>query len=169
MYAKIASISLKVTEIQTDQVAKYAQIDRQLKLLTWIVQSLAAAPACRVGGRGLHQPWVREGGRQREDPPTALHQCPRTLQSLWAEYQNGIGGNKPARLFTMREQGGQNKYKYLRRLIAWNCIKRLLLRGTTLDIGIARILDVYGNISMTRIINKMRADERRGGHSRLCA
>mmetsp|Transcript_26969 Transcript_26969/g.55804 ORF Transcript_26969/g.55804 Transcript_26969/m.55804 type:complete len:112 (-) Transcript_26969:215-550(-) len=44
MYAKIASISLKVTEIQTNQVAKYAQIDRQLRLLTQIVQGLAAAP-----------------------------------------------------------------------------------------------------------------------------
>ena len=51
----IASISLKVTEIQTNQVTKYAQIDRQLRLLTWILRGLAAAPACHVRGCELHQ------------------------------------------------------------------------------------------------------------------
>lgn len=167
MYAKIASISLKVTEIQTNQVAKYAQIDRQLRLLTRVMRGLAAAPARRVGGRELHR--VCEGGRRGGVVPAVIHRCPLTLDALWNEYQNGIGGNKPARLFTRRERGGENKYKYLRRLIVWNCIKRLLLRGTTLEVAIARIHDVYGNISVTRIINRMRADERRGGHARLRA
>ena len=50
--------------------------------------------------------------KSREDPverdyvkTIPLIQCPFTLDILWMKYKFGIGGNKPAKLFTARESG----------------------------------------------------------------
>ena len=85
---------------------------------------------------------------------------------MWEGYTNGIGSNKAARDFTAQERG-RCKYKYSRRLVVWKCIERLVVRGNTLNMAFRRIANVYGDVSMTRLITNMRADERRGGHHRL--
>ena len=85
---------------------------------------------------------------------------------LWDEYVNGIGGRKPAREFT-RVERGRVKHIYSKRLIIWRCIKRLLDRGYTLSTAINKITRVYGDISMTELIKKMRPDKKRGGHASL--
>ena len=39
---------------------------------------------------------------------------PKNLNELWQEYEVGISGRKPAKLFSQSEQGGKNKHKYCR-------------------------------------------------------
>jgi hypothetical protein len=160
IYAKASGTSVRVTEMQNNQLAEFAELKRRLKRMEEIIRSIQLAPA--------------RGGRQapRLDAPAVagpialLQTCPRTLECLWDEYQNGIGGRKAAREFT-RVERGRNKFKYCRRMVVWKCIQRLLERGGTVGTAVRRIHSVYGEVSVTDIINKMRRDERRGGHARL--
>lgn len=175
IYSKVSSTQVKVTEMQNHQIAKFADQDRRLRRLEGMVRMLSMAPArqrnlgtAAAMGRGQAQPADNpEIGNAPVEPPATLSQCPRTLQMLWMEYQNGIAGSKPAREFTREERGGRNKFKYSRRLIVWTCIERMLNRGYDLNRAIAKIHQVYGNGSVTKIIDKMRPDERRGGHHLL--
>jgi Transcriptional activator of glycolytic enzymes len=102
-----------------------------------------------------------------EAEPATLIKNPRTIDELWAEYQFGIGGRKPARLFTRGERG-KVKYNYYRRNIVWEVIARLVRAGETAQTAIDRIRIVYGqSSSVTVIVNKMKADRRIGGHPQL--
>jgi hypothetical protein len=93
---------------------------------------------------------------------STLSANPRTLYSLWAEYKNGIGGRKAARLFSRAERG-KVKYKYSRRKVVWDCISTLVGAGLTSQVAIDRIYQVYGeNTAMTKIINMMKHDRQAG-------
>ena len=48
------------------------------------------------------------GGSSNESEvvhPANLCSCPKNLYVLWAKYESGVGGNKPARLFNRAERG----------------------------------------------------------------
>ena len=100
MYAKVRTIADRVTEMEQLQVSKFAEIDKRLRTIEGIVRGLAVAPA-RVGGLGVT---TRGSNIRRGTPartyvgPATLVNCPRTLEVLWDEYQNGIGG--PSQLVT---------------------------------------------------------------------
>jgi hypothetical protein len=160
IYAKASGTSVRVTELQNNQLAEFAELKRRLKRMEEIIRSIQLAPA--RGGRQA----PRLGAPAVPGPIALLQTCPRTLECLWDEYQNGIGGMKAAREFT-RSERGRNKFKYSRRMVVWKCIQRLLERGGTVGTAVRRIHSVYGEVSVTDIINKMRRDERRGGHARL--
>ena len=91
---------------------------------------------------------------------------PRTLHVLWQEYNVGIGGRKPARLFTAQERG-RSRYKYHRRKVVWDVIARLVRSGRTAQTAIDMIYATYGHQSVTSIINRMRRDRANGGHPNL--
>ena len=117
-----------------------------------------------VAGRGTRTRQVRIGAEPPEahGPPAKLSGCPKTLHVLWDEWQNGIGGNKPAREFTRRERGQEKvKHLYSKRKKFWFCVERMLSNGTTLVVAIRRIYDVYGYLSTTAILNKLAKDEGR--------
>lgn len=92
-----------------------------------------------------------------------LSPLPRNLHTLWLENIDGVGGRKPARLFTAEERG-QNKYKYHRRKVFWEVITRLVRTGRTAQVAIDMIYAAYGHSSVTAIINRMRRDRANGGH-----
>ena len=97
-------------------------------------------------------------------PPgnATLSGTPRTLDQLWDEYMDGIGGQKPARLFT-REERGACKHKYHRRKVVWDRIALLINAGLTAQVACDRIYDVYGHApTVTHIINSLRNDIRNG-------
>lgn len=100
-----------------------------------------------------------------------LSNNPKSLCELWKEYKFGIDGRKPAEQFTEKERNrrvGGLKQKYYRRNVVWQCIKRLTNKNYTVDAAIAKIRDCYGQTeTVTRIINKMIADRRTGGHPNL--
>ena len=174
MVTKVADVRAKVTHLQQHQISQFALLLRRQKRLEEMVRQLLLAPARVItrssssrisGGRRIIQgDTTNHSGDIRH---AILHRCPRTLPILWDEYANGIDGNKPASLFTRRERGGSNKYKYSRRLIVWGCLKRLIRGGCTVGTACNRITAVYGNVSVTKLINRMRHDERNGGHANL--
>ena len=95
--------------------------------------------------------------------PPSLMPNPKSLFDLWDEYDlNGVGGRKPARLFSQTERG-RVKYKYTRRKVVWDIIKKLVDLGHTSQRAIDMIYEVYGGqTSVTDIINRLRKDKRNG-------
>ena len=97
------------------------------------------------------------------EPPTAsLSPMPRNLFELWREYSHGIGGRKPAELFSHHEKG-RVKHKYHRRNVVWRIIDGLIKRGFTAETAIDRIHAIYGSqTSVTNIINGLKRDKKAG-------
>ena len=98
----------------------------------------------------------------------SLSPNPTNLYVLWLEYKKGIGGRKPARQFTREERGHKKvKYTYCNRKKVWDLIDRLVWAGYTSDVAIDKIYSVYGALSVTKIIKRIRNDEPNGGHPQL--
>lgn len=176
MYAKVRTIAERVTEIQHHDVAKLAAIEKRLKTIESIVRAVAVAPARVITGSGSSAVTrrgvaIRQGSAESSRTyvgPASLVRCPRSLEILWDEYQNGVGGNKPARDFTARERG-RVKVTYFKRKNFWKCMERLLEGGCTVNVAIRRIHRVYGYGSITSILAGLARDEGgvRTGHARL--
>ena len=92
----------------------------------------------------------------------SLSPSPRTLHELWAEWQFGIGGRKPTRLFTEHESGvRQHKSTFSRRKAFWELMEYLIRSGYTHDDACARVYRVYGeNQSVSSILNQIIAHRR---------
>ena len=161
-------MQVAVDTMHQQQIAEFALLKRRQKRLEEMIRGMIVAPARRAGPLIV----VGNGGIRTGDPtPTdprcpKLMSCPRSLGVLWEEWQNGIAGSKPARLYNARERG-RNKSRYCRRLVFWKCMKRLCDRGCTVNSAIDRIQRVYGDIGVSRMLVKMTPDERRGGHANL--
>jgi len=94
-----------------------------------------------------------------------LSRSPRTLHTLWNEYEFGLANRKPAKDFTAAERG-QVKYVYHRRKVLWDKVAEMVRSGWSAHDACNRMYEVYGeSSSVTQIINQMRRDE--SGKSRL--
>ena len=72
-----------------------------------------------------------------------LYDC-KTLSQLWAEYQYGLAGNKPARTFSVAERNVKEiKFRYHWRKKFWNAMAQLV-RHTNAELAIERLGQVYG-------------------------
>jgi len=79
----------------------------------------------------------------------------------------GIGGNKPAKDFTLHERGAL-KSKYYWRNVFWKKVSELIRAGYTADVAIDKIYQCYGmDSATTSIINAMIRDKKIGGHPNL--
>jgi hypothetical protein len=96
------------------------------------------------------------------NPPTLMPK-PKSLFNLWDEYLNGgVGGRKPARLFSETERG-RVKYKYTPRKVIWDVIKKLVDLGHSSQRAIDMIYNVYGaQTCLSDIFNRMRKDKMNG-------
>ena len=93
--------------------------------------------------------------------------CPHSLHDLWREYAFGSTGVKAAKDFTDKERGTM-KYKYYRRNVFWRKVSELILAGYSSDEACDLIYSCYGHgSSVTKIINLMINDKKRGGHPGL--
>lgn len=176
IYAKLCSVQSKMNDMENRQISNNQKMNRKLRRVEQSAQRaamLAAGRRERDGGGGLNR--TAGGGGDGVNPaaegsgekPATLMKCPRTISTLWNEYVNGIGGNKPARDFTRRERG-KVKHRYSARLVLWRAIQRLVDRGYRADEAIRRINRVYSaEKSITAIMKKMKLHERHGGHAEL--
>ena len=87
---------------------------------------------------------------------------PRTLHDLWAEWQVGGGGRKPAKDFNSGERGAvRSKYSF--RKPFWEKVSEMIRAGLTAQVACDRIYACYGeSLSVTQILRKMHADRRSG-------
>jgi hypothetical protein len=87
---------------------------------------------------------------------------PRTLHDLWAEWQVGGGGRKPAKDFNSGERGAV-KNRYCFRKVLWYKVAEMVRAGDTAHTACDKIYAAYGeNLSVTKIIRKMQVDRRSG-------
>jgi hypothetical protein len=110
------------------------------------------------GGTGVLAATAAPQGR-----PVAsyLSKCPRILFILWREWEQGIAGGKPAKLYSHRERGA-NKSTFSRRRIFWDLVEDLILRGHSSDMAIDKIYQAYGwTKSVTKILAEMKMDKAR--------
>lgn len=86
---------------------------------------------------------VFRSGKSNLNGPANLYDC-KTLSQLWAEYQIGLNGNKPARLFTMNERNAPGmKFRYHWRKNFWSAMVTLT-RHTAAEVAVERLGVVYG-------------------------
>ena len=161
-------------ELRNDIAALKQFVDRGFSTINGNVRRVAIQPARRVAtATGLDflagAATTRTAGAATElapalamtNPPT-LSPNPKSLYDLWDEYLNGLGGRKPARLFSESERG-RVKYKYTRRKVVWDIVKKLVDFGHTANTAIDMIYTVYGaQTCVTKIINRLRKDKRNG-------
>ena len=99
--------------------------------------------------------------------PATLSPLPKTLEQLWTEYKFGVGGRKPASLFTAAERG-KVKHVYSFRLNAWDAIAKLVNSGMTSNDACQKIYETYGHgLTVTKICRALCSDKKRGGHPNL--
>ena len=96
-----------------------------------------------------------------EHPQTAqaiLSRSPKTLHTLWIEYEFGLANRKPAKDFTASERG-KVKHAYSRRKVVWDKIGEMIRCGWSSDEACNKIYETYGaQKNVTYIINQMRKD-----------
>ena len=98
---------------------------------------------------------------------TTLTKCPKTLYVLWQEYEFGVGGRRPARLFNATERG-RVKFNYSLRKGFWQLMDRMIRNGHTFNGAIDKIYSVYDRSrSVTEILRQIRKDAKTGGHPQL--
>lgn len=88
--------------------------------------------------------WKGNPDQGQDTRPATLMRNPKRLKFLRDEYQNGIGGRKPAREFTRAERG-RCKAVYSQRKPFWECMERQLDRGGTKVTALRQVLQVYGH------------------------
>lgn len=96
-----------------------------------------------------------------------LSKCPRTLHAVWNEWEVGSATQKPVRLWTARERGAQ-KHSIYKRKFLWDKVSEMVRAGHNAHASCDMIYNVYGdNLTVTKILDKMRADAKTGGHPQL--
>jgi hypothetical protein len=141
--------------------------DRQFATLNRNVRRIAVQPARPIGRNARAAAIERTEDTTEVAPMATLSPHPRSIHTLWQEYEFGIGGRKAAKDFTAAERG-KVKYSYHRRKVIWDAVAELVRSGWTANTACDRIQEVYGrNLSVTDIINRMRRDRVNGGHPNL--
>ena len=95
----------------------------------------------------------------RVDVTATLSANPRSLYTLWTEYNQGIGGRKAAKYFNASERG-RVKHKYCMRKPFWTLVAHMIRSGDNSAVAIEKIYDAYGQDSTTTsILRQIRADK----------
>ena len=130
------------------------------------VRTIFTAPALRFNnGRDFSVDQIGEDDVQM----IPLIKFPRTLDVLWTKYEFGIGGNKPAKLFTASERG-KMKFSYSLRKPFWKLVERLIRHGYSHSRAIEKIERVYSSDRsrrVTEILREIRKDVRNGRNPAL--
>ena len=161
----LASLAL----LHGERDAEFAALTTQLHSVQRNVRRYTNQPFRRLADppRALQNqpPPPNEDNRLGLDP--AIHGAelmprPSDVYVLWDEYNVGVGGRKPARLFT-RQEKGRVKHKYCRRKGVWDTLSVLINAGLTREAACARLYDVYGYEStVTNIIDRLKRDKKNG-------
>jgi hypothetical protein len=163
IYSQIAGVSRRQAQAESQTQLYHTRTDSKLEAMNLNLRRIAIQPVQRV------QHGANEGNNNNlavAEIVAALSPRPRNLHLLWQEYEFGLGGRKPARQFTAIERG-RVKFKYCRRKVVWDIIDRMVRGGFTAQVAIDKIYVVYGHITVTQIINRMRTDAIGGGHPEL--
>ena len=138
-------------------------IFRYMMAMNSNIKRIAIQPITRQAVRPS-VPQGTEGGRAAVLRAQGAQLCkyPKDLYVLWQEYEFGLEGNKPAKLYTPAERGA-NKCSYCRRKVFWDAIETLMQRGASSDVAIDTVYQRYGrDKSNSKILKEMGTNKRVG-------
>ena len=162
LYSQLSALRRQIQDLQ----AQVNSISVYLHRMNNSMNRYARQPAQQLRNTNNQAQAVEEVGVHQVNN-ASLSRTPRSLYILWQEYEVGIGGQKPAKLFTPSERG-KVKVVYCKRKVVWDKISALVRAGYTSDAAIDKIYSVYGqNLCVTDIIKKMKHDHKTGGHQEL--
>ena len=99
---------------------------------------------------------------QEQRPPASLSKNPRSLYTLWHEFEFGIAGRKPAKFFSSRDRGA-NRFTYSKRKTFWDLVVKMVDRGRSANDAIDYIYRYYGfKESVSNIIKKLQKERKEG-------
>ena len=159
---QVTSVNSNIREVRREVLELKQEIEtlknnlyQSLGYIRASMNKIARAPH-RVG-----VPTLDRIATPRDNPTQGnafLSQSPKNLHELWQEYEVGINGHKPARMFTANERGRVSK-KYSRRNLVWQKIVDLCRLGHTHVIAIDKVYEKYGaECTVTQIVNKISAE-----------
>ncbi len=126
---------------------------KHINTLNTKVKHIALAPGVR--GHAAVPPTTAQGVLR-------LSKCPRDLWVLWKGWDQGLGGEKPAKAYTPAKRGA-NKFSFLHRKVFWDTVKGMIRRGQMADVAINNVYRAYEwNQSVTKKMNRMKDDWRKG-------
>ena len=168
LHSRMVSIERNQHEFTNEFRQFKSDVKHELHTINRNVGRILVQPVARAVRNEDTQQDTQQSTQQSTRPPfvASLIRCPRDLYTLWQEYEFGIGGRKPARQFTPQERG-KVKVQYSRRKCAWNVIERLIRSGYTAQTACDKIYEVYGHVSICKIIDRLRADAKTGGNPAL--
>jgi hypothetical protein len=85
---------------------------------------------------------------------------------LWNEWEFGIGGRKPVKLFNSTERG-RVKFGYSLRKPFWVLVPNMVRAGYISGTAIDKIYSVYSGMTTTKILQQIRKDAKTGGNPQL--
>jgi hypothetical protein len=62
---------------------------------------------------------------------------------LWKEWDQGLGGETPAKAYTPAERGA-NKFTFSHRKVIWDTVEGMIRRGQMADVAINKVYRAYG-------------------------
>ena len=140
------------------KVLKVSVLDQMGKLHRAVTR-IANSPIMfsRVRNTEGGQEGLNELGQQVDSRAT-LCLSPRSLYTLWLEFEQGVGGRKPAKLFTPTERG-RCKHKYCFRKPFWELVVQMIQSGYTSYTAIDKIYDAYGQFgSVSKMLREIKSD-----------
>ena len=103
---------------------------------------------------------VFQVGPPPDNRPATLTSNLRTLHAIWTEYEFGIAGNRPAKLFSRKERGAC-RHMYAKRKLVWDKVILLIRAGHLWEQACDLIYQAYGqNLSPTAIFRKIQLDNK---------
>ena len=172
LYCTVRDLRREIRELKIDMMEERSSADNKLNKIMAALNRLSRTPPAVFRPRNAAPPNVPVGDVPvGEDPApvqvipppqtAVLSSKPANLYTLWAEWHQGVGGLKPARLFTAEERG-RSRFKFSRRKIVWDAVQALILSGDSHQVAVDKIYQQYGeNLTVSQIISKMQKERTR--------
>ena len=168
--ALISTLQQGLQEAENRHNRRYDIQHRKIDQLTHLIRQLLRQPYRVLGSSNRKNHNNRNNLRAAADSAAGeddatnrsigtLKKNPKCLHTLWMEYEFGLGGKKPAKMFTASERG-RCKYVYCNRLVFWKKISEMVRAGWNSTAAIEKVTTYYGsNLSVTKVLAKMRKDK----------
>ena len=117
LYESVGVATDSVLQIKAHQIAQFGEMTLKItRSLDAKLRLLVCTPARQATGNTTTQrrTAIRPGNSDegQDSSPATLCSRPKLLTVVWDEWQNGIGGRKPACLLFTRAEHGQCKQVY---------------------------------------------------------
>ena len=167
LYCTVRDLRREIRELKIEMMEERTVAENKLNKIMAALNRLSRSPPAMFRQRNGAPHNVPAGADPaplpaQPAPLTAvLSSKPANLYILWAEWHQGVGGLKPARLFTAEERG-HSRFKFSRRKIVWDAVQALVLSGDSHQVAVDKLYQQYGeNLTVSQIISKMQKERTR--------